>query len=480
MGTLAPPRRLLSWTATALGTDFGSYRVYRRPSRSPVVPWSRIGEITVPDDYTAATVEAQHIRFLDYEAGWALTGGQWEAGWDYYVTVVNGSTGVESPLGSPTISRVTVTPDSYSWLVSNVAPYLSFPADRLAQLSGADSNNVVVETAPLGRDRALTRTRLELPYRSFAFGWMDIDKTGQDPVRVWRAAQTSGVTMCAHLHSWDRCVGTLHPLDRIEYDLLGHINYGGKITETSGEYAYAVADYNLPAGVVLDGTADYATIADNDLLDPGSSAFSVVVAAAFAGAGSSKYAASKGNIGTAAGWAIRTTGSANVLDFFVHGASTSGACSVADANFFDGYVHVAVGTTSGTAQKLYRDGATTPIATASTTHGAVSNAVAVALGANNAGASGFMAAAPFQSFAYYARELSASETQAAAYYLLGYPGYRMPPGAVCFIDLRDSRCWNGVSTVLADLSDNKRNATTVSSPPTRGIPSATLALIDRF
>lgn len=480
MGVLAPPRRLLTWTATSLTTAFGSYRIYRRPSRVPAVDWSLIGEITVPTGYTATTVEAQHIRFLDSEAGWALTGGQWAAGWDYYVTVVNGNNGVESPLGAPSLTRLTVTPDTIPWLTSNAEPYLSFPASRMAILSGGDSNNIVAETAPLGRDRALTRTRLELPYRTFAFGWTDVDWIGQDPVRVYRAAQTAGATMCAHLLSWDRCIGTLYPLDQFDYNLLGDISYGAKLVETSGEDAYVVADYNLPAGAVLDGSSEYATIADDATLDPASSAFTIVVCAVFAGAGSSKYAVSKGNIGTADGWALRTTGAANTLDFFVDGATTSGSCTDTSATWFDGYSHVAVASSSGTAQNLYRDGATTPVGTGATTHGAVANAVAVAIGANNAGASGFMALAPFHAFAYYGRELTAAEAQAASYYLLGYPGYRMPPGAACFIDLRDSRTWNGIESTWADLSGNGLDATATGAPPTRGVPSQTLALLDRF
>lgn len=478
MPLLAPPRRLLTWTATALGSAFGGYRVYRRPSRTPVAAWSLIGDLTVPGGYSAATVEAQHNALLDLEAGWSYAGGQWEAGWDYFVTVINAETGLESPIGVPTLTRLTVAPDINPWLVSNAAPFLSFPAPCFVQLGGADSTNVVVESAPQGRDRALTRTRIELPYRVFGFGWRDFDRAGQDGARVYRAAQALGATMTLHLLHGDRCIGTLRSLDKFDYGKVGDIAYGGKLIETSGEHAYVAADYNLPAGLALDGTNDYATTPDSSLLDP-AGAFSVIVAAAFAGSGASRYAVSKGNIGTADGWAIRTTAVANTLDFFTDGASGSGSCSVADAAFFDGQVHVAVGTSSGTAQNLYRDGATTPIATAATTHGAITNAVAATIGANNGGASGFMAAAPFVALAYYDRELSAAEAQAAAYYLLGYPGYRMPAGAVLFVDLRDNRCWNGTGSTLHDLSDNRLNFTTAGSPATRGIPSGLLALVDR-
>ena len=53
----------------------------------------------------------------------------------------------------------------------------------------------------------------------------------------------------------------------------------------------AVADFNLPAGIVTDGSADYLSVPDSDTLDPASSAFSVVACAVWSST-ASKYAAS--------------------------------------------------------------------------------------------------------------------------------------------------------------------------------------------
>ena len=202
------------------------------------------------------------------------------------------------------------------------------------------------------------------------------------------------------------------------------------------------------------------------------------VSGVFAGSGTSDYALSKGSIAAAAdGYAIRTTGVANTLEFRVDGASAAGSASSTSAVWFDGSLHVAIGTSSGTAQVIYRDGVSD--GSAAITHGSISNAVGLAAGADNAGASSHMALAPLNSWGYYDRVLTATEALNLSRYLLGYPGYRAPGGAIVFYDLRDTRCWNGVSTTAASLGSQLLNGAITGSPPTRGIPSD-LSILDEF
>jgi len=474
---LTPPGVQLAWTATSLTTSFGGYNIYRRPARTPYFPWQLVGQITVPTGYTATTVEAQHITWRDYEAGWMLSTGQWRDGWQWAVTGLNATTGVESPVG--TVVTASPLPADTFWLTSNAAPWLNMPIQNATAFGGSDSDNYVYANQVAGRDLAVTRTRFETPYRSADLEFIDTSRTGQDTMRHYRAAQAMGQAMALHTLKGERIIGTLRPLG-LSYDVQSTINAKGGMVETVRESTgYVIADYNRPAGLVLDGSSQYVTVADNSLLNPSSSGFTVICAAAFAGAGSTKYAVGKGNAGTGRGYWIRTTGSANQLSFFVDGASTTAATTETSSTWFDGNVHVAVATTSGTAQALYRDGNTTAVATGSTTHGAVTNSIAFAAGGNNAGASGLMAAAPIQSWAVYLRVLTAAEIQAASYYLLGYPGYRMPYGPSLFHDLRDQRCWDGIRTSVLDFSGNGLTGTVTGSPPTRGIPWR-LELIDRF
>lgn len=476
MSALRPPRVELSWTATALGSSFGAYRIYRRPARGVAAAWEQIGEISVPAGYTAATVEAQHTKFTDYEAGWAQTSGQWADGWDYAVTVYNATYGVESPMTSVDVMNQ-VTADANPWITSNAAPFYNHPLEQVSQARVTDDDNVSV-FRPAGRDFAVTRTRLELPARRYQLAWDNFTPTDEDPLRYPRAVAVSGLQVALLLPLGERILGTLTEIGGEHHG--GDLTLGaaGKFIETAR--TSAVADHNQPAGLVLNGSSQYVTHADNTLLDPSSSAFSIVVAAAFANSAGSRYALAKGNLsGGADGYGLRSTGSANELQFYIDGASSSGGPTDTSATWYDGNVHVAVGTSSGSAQALYRDGATTPVATASVTHGSVSNAVALTAGANNGGASGFMACEPLVAYAVYLRELTATEARNAAYYLLGYPGYRMPAGAVLFVDLRDTRCWNGYTTSLADLAGNTLTGTVTASPATRGIPWD-LSDLDRF
>lgn len=452
------PNVLLAWSATSLTTSFGSYRIWRRASRAAARAWTLIGENDIPDGYTAATVEAQHTSFVDRTAGWNTTGGPYEDGWDYAVTVTNSTTGLESAVASAMTTGVEITPASGTWLVCNDAPWLDTPLGGVRQIDSSMLDDLEVYR-PAGRRFAVVTRRAEDPPRQWSISWRRGGDRGDDVGDAVRSAATSGRQMTVLTPRGDRIDGVIGT-PKTSQDP----NPAADVDATLVEVLPETAGFNRPAGVMLDGSADYLTVADAADLDPGTSAFTVVVAGAFADAG---YALTKGNIGTAAGYSIHRS-AANTIRFFCHGASTSGGPSYASATWVDGKVHVAGGDSSGTAQNLYMDG--TSVATASVTHGSISNAIALIAGANNGGASGFMAVAPFQSFALWLRVLTAAEHAAAAKYLLGVPGHRMPGGAVLFVDLRDNRCWDGISTSFTDLSGYGHTATAVSAPPTRGVP----------
>lgn len=471
MTILRAPSVLLSWAATSLTTSFEKYVVYMRPSRAAAAAWQKVAEITVPPGYTAATVEAQHTGLIVYNAGWAATGAQWADGWDFAVSAYDGVLDVETQK-STIDARNIVAGDTDPWITCNAAPYLNTPIPWSSTAPSKDGASARVFDTIAGRDGAIIRTRRELPGRRFQITFDEYEMVGEDKLRSLRAAGASGLQLALHLPLGDRVLGTLTGI--------GANHSGDLVQAESFEFIESnrtvdVCDYNLPAGIITNGSSQRVTHPDaGNLLDPASGAFSLVQMAKFS-QGASTWAIAKRGGASADGYGFWRDGS-NQFQFVVDGASAAGGPVHAIANWNDAQ-HVAIGTSSGTAQKLYRDGATTPVATSAVTHGAISTADVLSIGARSDGAT--WGAIDVVAWAYYPRELTAAEAQAASYYLLGYPGYRMPAGAVLFVDLRDERCWNGVTTTLTDLAGNGLIGTVVAAPPTRGIPWD-LASLERF
>jgi hypothetical protein len=167
---IRPPYVTVSWTATGFTTEFNGYRVYRRPARLPVAPWAIIGDISVPDiviatagESTARTqIEAQHTKFIDYEAGWAAGG--YTEGWDY-ATTVRTKNGLES-LFSTLVTGKTITAARNPWLCSNAKPYLNTPIRMYVNELETAVESAAVQNRYLGRDFTMTRTPSELPSRT--------------------------------------------------------------------------------------------------------------------------------------------------------------------------------------------------------------------------------------------------------------------------------------------------------------------------
>lgn len=459
---LRAPRVRLSWPAGSLTIYYYSTRIFRRPARMPVQPWTLIAEFKVPSGYTATNVEAQHTRFDDYMAGWYSSGGEWASGWDYVVTQVD-IAGNEAQIApaSITATRITVTDPGNVWWATNHLPPLNCPIE-IAEPTASEIDPGISSRRYAGRPKWVNVSRVELPGRSLSSSASFFAPVGPDELRCLRYAMKSGLQFAMLRPLGDRIIGNPYVSGFADVpDAEQTVSIG--MLETVED---SVAQYNLPAGLVLNGSSQYLTTPDATQLDPASSAFSVVMAAKFSST-ASKYALSKGNLGTADGYGLRTTANANELQFFIDGATTSGGPVATSADWFSD-VSVAVGTSSGTAQVLYRNGVV--VGNSAVTHGAVANAIALVAGANNGGASAFSALAPLQSFAVYMRTLTATEARDASYHLLGYPGFRMPPGATIYVDLRDDRTWNGATSVLKDLSGWGNTVTAVGSPTTRGIP----------
>lgn len=461
-GVLYPPGVTITITATALTTAFGGYRVYRRPTRGVAQAWSLIGEVTVPTGYTATNVEANHTSFTDVTAGWGVTGGQWIDGWDYSVTVLNSVTGLESVVGETTDLANVVTPSGHAWLVSNQAPYLNTPLRYAANLQSSPSD-VQSTYQVAGRDMAVVRTRAELPSRTWAIDWHNDPDVGEDPARYVKAAAASGRALTLLTQTGDVVTGAVTPPGVNQPVGSPTIEVSGSLLETSR--TPAVADANVYAGAKCNGTTQYAAITYATAHNPLTSAFSMV----YAGSMSSSASAVAGCIaGAGARYAAFSgTGTANTNIFVVLGASATATTNLNMPT--DGSRHVAIGTTSGTAQVAYLDGAVT--GTGSTTHGSV-DITTGSTGAHGFGAAGGLSfnASTIRAYAYYARVLTATEALAATRYLQGVPGYRMPYGAVFLFDLADARCWNGTATDLTDLSGNRYTSTLTASPTTVGIP----------
>lgn len=461
------PRAELTWNATALGTGvFGGYEILRRASHTPVRPWKTIGIVTVPTGYTGGTVEAQHRFFYDYEAAWAVVSGQWQWGWDYAVRVINFLTGLKSDIGSGSALRVQVTADTDSWTTSNKFPYLNAP---IWELEGLDTSidNRTEEKYFAGRDFMSTRTPIEMPSRMSNLSWRTEFQYGEAGAILQREAARKNRRMAFLTPRGDRIIGTMKNVNtRQTGDTL--IDVSASLTEVSAESE--VADFNLPAGIVLNGTSQYIQVTSNALLNPGSGDFTIFVCGVFANSAATRYALSKGNLGTADGYGIRTSAVANQLQFFMDGASASGSLTITNSAWFDGLPHVAIGVHTGFGDIFYRDdnaenvvGAVNP--------GAITNAVNLLAGANNGGAAAnFMALNPIHAFGYYGRALTATEAEALGAYCLGYAGATAPAGAALFVDLRDDRTWQGIGATLKDLSGNNLSGTSVATPATRGIP----------
>lgn len=466
-----PPFVYLSWSATSLTTVFGAYRVYRRPARAAADAWTLIAEIKVPSGYTAATVEARHTAFVDYEAGWAVTGGQWADGWDYTVTVVSASTGLESAKATPDALN-TVTPAETGWLVANDAPWLNQPGVAVLEPRSTFDHNKIVRRA-VGRDLAVVSTPLELPPRILTGRWETYDRVGENQLRRLLAAATSGRTVCLHRVLGDRVLGDIDLTEIREQPAGAGETVPIQVVETTR--AAAVANNNLPAGLVTDGAASYLSSAYSSGFNPTTGPFSLVYCGTLAdgvngicGAGSATFSRY---------FAFAGSGGSGLATFVIGGATTT--ATMGTSGLFDGNRHVVIGTSSGTAQALYADG--TLVDSDTVTHGSVDITAGGTSGGLFAGGvgAGSLTAVTAQSWAYYNRALTATEASDAWHYLMGHPGYRMPPGAILFIDLRDQRAWPGYGTAIADLSGNGNTATATGSPATVGIPWP-LANLERF
>ncbi len=478
MGTASAPLMIVEWDPSNLGDRFGGYSLWSRPTRAVAEPWGQLAWMPPPQGRAPAIVEDQHTKFIAYRLGWRNAGvsaiGRWEDGWDVAVAAHDALTGRATRLDDADVSGVVVTGDAHPWLVSDARPELNQPLIKTEEAKGSHPRRRI-DHEIVGRGLTTARVQVELPTREYDVSTMLLDAVGEDQLRYLRAAAASGEQMCLHLPLGDRICGVLDaPKDFTHTDEL-QLAVTFNLVETGRPPAVPLtpADINVPAGVVLDGSSQYVKVAHSSALTPGSGPFSLVVLCVPANFAGSRWMATKGNLGTADGIGIGTTGNSDEVQGVVAGASATATLTHASSLYSDGDPrgHVFEITSDGTDQRLYADGI--EVDDAQVTTGAISNVLGLIFGANNDGAAGWMAADPMIAGAYYSKKHTADEAAAAAHYLLGHPGYRMPADSIeCFLDARHKDCWNGISAIWKDLTGKRRHGTVTGGPPTRGIVRA--------
>lgn len=326
---LDPPRVLLWWVPTDFGADFGAYRVFRRPARAAAFDWVQVGEIDVPDGYDPATVEAHHNQWVDYAPGWAAPEGPYVDGWDYAVVAYNAATTLRSAIRDTALAGVVVPPARVTWMVCNAAPWLNAPLTTVQKLGGEDLDQVDVHQ-PVGRDFAVTRSRAELPARQWGISWRHLGFVGEDPARMSRAARASSRQLTVLTARGDRLEGSLITGQLGQTTDLA-LDADATLVETARHPA--LAGFNLPCGVDLDGT-DYAVTVDDASLDPGTGPFSIVACAMVPAAAG--VVLSKGNLTGANAYGLRRT-VATELDETQSGSGTVDGRVTGSGHTLEGY-----------------------------------------------------------------------------------------------------------------------------------------------
>lgn len=461
-----PPRVVVSWAATSLTDVFNGYRVYRRQRGTPVRPWVLVADYTVGAGQTASVVEAQHTRFVDYEAGWGHADAIGEEGWDYAFTVRNVN-GMESFIGEVTDIDNDLVGSADAWLCANAAPYLNVPLRTLAtRRLDSDSNQIAYQVA--GRDHAVVRTQDRVPPSRLRLTWQRLGRLTDEILRAHRMAAVSGRQMALHDCQGQLTYGVLEPPG---FAAANTARADADATLTVTGIHPRPTDYNAAAEAAFDGVNDYATTPSVAALNPGTQAFTFFVCGRFTDTAGAYYL-SKGNIGGAAdGFAIRRNAAGSV-QAWVDGAGGSGGAAIVSGGWFDGDPAVAIGTYDGATLTLYQvtQGGGFASVAAALVAGAVTNAVAFVAGADNAGGSGFTTSSIQAWGLHVGRAYTAVEAEAAGRYLLGMFGYEIPAGITVLFDLSDDRCWDGVGTVLSDLAGSLNAATLTGAPATRGRP----------
>lgn len=473
-----PPRVILAWTATGAGVNFGGYNVYRRPTATPALPWRLLAAISIPPGYTAATVEAQHNGFVDYTAGWSVTGGRYQPGWDYAVTLFRSDTGVETVIGQSSVTKIqpAASPSSTAWVASNQAPWLSFPAFVFQGVSGDSGDAGVVSYDVAGRDGAVTRTRLGTPLRTLSIGFA---RAGQCvPSEIFDLARCAAVS--------GRQFQLLDPTGDTHAGSLAFPDMGRSAMHIDGTAAFAVtspdpapADFNRHTHLVGDGTTGYVTTPN--AYSPQSTPWAMMMCAKFVDHANDVYMSDGSVVAGALGCFGFYRSAAGTFAAKIRGASATLTLTSADAAWFDGDDHVAFLVYNGTTYTLYRvdlSGTVGVMASSSTVVGQVTNSAALVAGADNAGASGWTAT-PIQAWGLWLNQtLTVDQVTTTGRYLLGMAGYRMTPGANVLYHAHDLRCWNGIATTMHDLA-GIAVGTVTGTVNTRGIPG-TLADLDRM
>lgn len=421
----------VTWTASSLTTNFGGYRVYRRPVRTPAARWEQVAVIDVPAGLTATQAEARLTEFHDFEAV-----GETE----YTVTVVDARTGFESAW--QTGDTVTAPSSRQTTrLVSNAAPWVA--CETLAtDTPGLETADRTVVRELAGRDHAVTRTPLELPTRTWSARWHTFGRTGDSDFAALRAAAASGETVAVIEPLGRRAVGTLVVKQAAERE--GGHGWAVDVELVETTRTADPAGYNVPARLAFDGTNDTVTVPDAGVLDPAGAGFTAVWVG-IADTGNSRAMIAKGVPGVSDGWALGTDGAGEVIGVFdglTGTAATTGAAPVA------GVACYAATTNGSNSHKVWVDGV--EAGTSTTATGSVATTGVLCVGSVNAAWS--WAACEARAWAIWNRELDADELADVTAYFAGRAA-DLPAGCVLLHDVADDRCWEGgTDTTLANLA----------------------------
>lgn len=430
----------ITWTPTALGSSFAAVRVLRRARSTPAEPWVEIMLREVRTGETAATVEANEDYFHDHAAGWGVTGQEWIEGWDYAVQVVD-TLGRSSPLSGATDLANVVSPSEDDWIVVPREPWANARCRVGAELSGGGADTIeALETLGGG---TLLRASEDGPPRAYDLRWSDLARASERVLHRHRVLATFGRTSVALRCRGERLIGMPTSPDRRSSSSVA-TEYGSTFKLGGTEADLRADGPNGPAEIVLDGSTGMGLVASHADLNPGTSPFTVMVHGIIPASANGNAEVLLSKRAGAAGYLLGTSANPDELSWLVEGASTNVLADFTDADLF-GARHTYWLTYDQVTLEAFVDDESSARASQPGVAGAISNSLAMLLGALNDGsdgAAGSVMAASVRAIGYWPAVLSDAQRIATARYVLGYYDYRAYPTDRIFFDAADTRSWD--------------------------------------
>ncbi len=468
MGTIVgtgAPHNLISWDSPGLTTNFKYYRVYRAKAGAKPGPDVRIAQFdetaNIGADMSVTNAESYRVQFRDYEASQA------PGEFNYYVSVVRDD-GAESPKWGVE-SRNQIAASDRWWLVSNRWPELNVAFDAVFGGGGAWQDDVTVFN-PAGRDGLLTSTPLKRPGQTLSL-----------QVKSWgsQIMHGAGQGLLEHIRANLR-----HPTKRPQQWCLVSkfgerwfgtptltstgFNEAGVVSEFAIDFVETGYDstvdmpYQGPAQLRLDGSTGRVDFGIQTFSEftPAQSFTILWFGILRSSVSTASLAGIMGNwIGAGGGWYLSNDVNDPNHVRLVIDDDTAITTVTGTSEPWDDALHVvgARRSVSDDAITIWVDGINENSSTDTTTGpiGIPSQALALGTigGSSNEGPTNSVAAT------IYSRALTDNEMSQAPNALHGYPGWTLPAEAGLNVDFRDSDCYSGSGTNVADLSGNGRDGT---------------------